>query len=97
MGRPSALRRRRACPPLNAGEVLAHPVVIGEIALGGLRRRENVPAALLDLPFALVAMESEVLGFIDRHALFGPGIGYVDAHLRARAPDRRSETVDERP
>ena len=28
-------------------------------------------------------MDVEVLHFIDRHALFGSGVGYVDAHLLA--------------
>ena len=27
--------------------------------------------------------DAEVLGFIDRHALYGRGVGYVDAHLLA--------------
>jgi hypothetical protein len=39
----------------------------------------------LDLPAALVATDAEVLGFIDRHALFGRGVGYVDIHLLAAA------------
>ena len=68
---------------LEAGEVLAHPFVIGELALGDLRQREIVLEALSDLPCASVAADKEVLHFIDRHALFGRGLGYVDAHLLA--------------
>ncbi len=68
---------------LNAGEVLAHPLVIGEIALGDLRRRQDVVDALLSLPAAVVAADPEVLLYIDRYALFGRGVGYVDAHLLA--------------
>jgi predicted nucleic acid-binding protein len=37
------------------------------------------------LPQAIVAEEEEVLRLIDRQALFGRGIGYVDAHLLAAA------------
>jgi predicted nucleic acid-binding protein len=70
---------------LNAGRVLTHPLVIGEIALGNLRQRKAVLADLLDLPPAVVATDAEVLGFIDHHALFGRGVGYVDAHLLAAA------------
>jgi predicted nucleic acid-binding protein len=70
---------------LEAGRVLTHPFVIGELALGALRQRVAVMTALLDLPSAIVATEAEVLAFIDRHALFGRGIGYVDAHLLAAA------------
>ena len=35
---------------LDAGMVLAHPFVIGELALGNLRQREIVLKALADLP-----------------------------------------------
>jgi predicted nucleic acid-binding protein len=67
---------------LETGMVLAHPFVIGELAL---RQREAVLNALSDLPQASVATDAEVLHFIDRHGLFGRGIGYVDVHLLAGA------------
>jgi predicted nucleic acid-binding protein len=70
---------------LDAGMVLAHPFVIGALALGNLRQREIVLKALADLPHANVAMDAEVLHFIERHALSGCGIGYIDAHLLAAA------------
>lgn len=70
---------------LEAGSVLAHPFVIGELALGDLRQREIVLNALSDLPRASVATDAEVLHFIDHHALFGRGVGYVDTHLLAAA------------
>lgn len=68
---------------LEAGMVLAHPFVIGELALGNLRQRETVLHALSELPRANVATDTEVLQFIDRNALGGRGIGYVDVHLLA--------------
>lgn len=70
---------------LTAGQALTHPFVIGELALGSLRQREAILAALKGLPQAVVAGDDEVLDFIDRHALSGIGIGYVDAHLLASA------------
>ena len=70
---------------LDAGLVLVHPSVIGELALGNLRQREIVLNARADLPPARVATDAEVLHFIERHALFGQGIGYVGAHLLAAA------------
>ena len=70
---------------LNGGEVLAHPFVIGELALGNLRPREPFLSDLRDLPQAIVAKDEEVLRMINRQALFGRGIGYVDAHLLAAA------------
>jgi hypothetical protein len=70
---------------LNGGEVLAHPFVIGELALGNLLPRDPFLSDLRDLPQAIVAEDEEVLRMINRQALFGRGIGYVDAHLLAAA------------
>jgi len=68
---------------LDSGGVLGHRFVTGELALGNLRERDLVLNALRELPQATVASDDEVLHFIDRQALFGLGIGYVDAHLLA--------------
>ena len=68
---------------LEQGQVLSHPFVIGELALGNLKQRDLVLSALLDLPKATVASDEEVLQYIWNRALFGLGIGYVDAHLLA--------------
>ena len=68
---------------LDAGSVLAHAFVIGELALGNLRQRDLVLTTIRDLPQAGVASDGEMLHFIGRYALFGLGIGYVDAHLLA--------------
>lgn len=68
---------------LEAGMVLAHPFVIGELALGNLHQRDIVLMALADLPHAAVATDAEVLHCIERHALSGRGIGYIDTHLLA--------------
>ena len=68
---------------LDTGQVLGHPFVVGELALGNLRQRDLVLSALQDLPQAIVATHDEVLRFIERQSLYGAGIGYVDAHLLA--------------
>jgi predicted nucleic acid-binding protein len=68
---------------LDAGRVLVHPFVIGELALGHLRQRRMVLNSLRDLPQADIATDQEVLTFIEGHALAGLGIGYVDGHLLA--------------
>ena len=70
---------------LEKGEVLIHPWVIGEIACGNLRNRNQVLELLQGLPAAVVASDSEVLLLIERSNLMGRGIGYVDAHLLAAA------------
>jgi predicted nucleic acid-binding protein len=68
---------------LERGEVLGHPFVVGEIALGDLRQRESILRALFRLPSAAVATHAEVLHFIEAAALFARGVGYVDVHLLA--------------
>jgi|GEM_PF-964193 len=69
---------------LDRGQVAIHPSVTGELALGYLEPRESILRALEDLPQTSIATEQEVLQLIDSYALFGTGIGYVDAHLWRR-------------
>lgn len=68
---------------LERGSVVMHPFVVGEIACGSLTHRASIIELLCELPAAAVAESEEVLGFIERHALHGKGIGYVDVHLLA--------------
>jgi predicted nucleic acid-binding protein len=68
---------------LDKGRVLGHACVLGELALGNLHQRALVLGAVADLPLALAATDAEVQDFIDRHALAGTGVGYIDAHLLA--------------
>ena len=68
---------------LAAEEVLCHPFVIGQLALGHLQPRDAVLNALQSLPQAVMAANEDVLDLINRVPLFGRGIGYVDAHLLA--------------
>lgn len=68
---------------LNAGEVVMHPFVIGELALGNLRQRDVILDTLNNMPRAKIATNEEVLTFINQSKLYGLGIGYIDAHLLA--------------
>jgi len=84
---------------LEAGQVLTHPFVIGELACGNLKNRAQVLALLRQLPSTPVATDNEALGFIERHFLMGRGVGYVDIHLLAAvalAPGTRLWTRDKR-
>jgi len=63
--------------------ILAHPAVIGEVALGNLRNRDVVMRAVSRLPRAATATDHEVMALIAQRDLFGLGIGWVDAHLLA--------------
>lgn len=68
---------------LEHGEVLGHPWVRGELALGRLSHRQEVLELLADLPQATVATTDEVMALIDARELPGSGIGFVDVHLLA--------------
>lgn len=68
---------------LDAGQVLMHPFVIGELALGGLYRYPEAMNDVEKLPSAVVADDREVLHLIATVDLANSGIGYADAHLLA--------------
>jgi predicted nucleic acid-binding protein len=82
---------------LDRGRILIHPWIIGELALGLLQNRTALLTTLADLPTALTASDTEVLGLIERHTL--AGIVYIDAHLLASTlltPDAALWTRDRR-
>ena len=84
---------------LEEGDVATHPFIIGELASGHIRNRREVFDLLRALPHAPVAVDTEVLTMIDRHRLWGRGLGFVDAHLLASAmlgEDIRFWTRDQR-
>jgi predicted nucleic acid-binding protein len=68
---------------LDERQVLSHSFVIGELAMGSFKQRDVLLQGLRDLPRANVAFDDEVLQFVSGQALFGMGIGYIDAHLLA--------------
>jgi predicted nucleic acid-binding protein len=63
--------------------VLSHSFVRCELALGNLRQRETILSALDNLPQASLVFNDEVNYFVEKNALYGLGIGLVDAHLLA--------------
>jgi len=66
---------------LLGGEVITHPFVIGELALGGLSAQSEAGRLITELPGAVVAQHGEVMQTIKSRALARRGIGYIDAHL----------------
>jgi predicted nucleic acid-binding protein len=68
---------------LESNWVLGHPFIRGELALGNLSKRSIILKALDNLPQAPAAFHDEINVFIENHALFGLGIGFIDAHLLA--------------
>lgn len=65
--------------------VLCHPFVIGELACGNLKNRQEIFSLLQSLPQAPQAENDEVLHFIEENRLMGKGLGWVDVHLLASA------------
>ena len=70
---------------LTTGQAATHPFVIGELACGHLTHRAEILRLLSELPAVTVASHEEVLHLIERHRLYGKGLGWVDAHLLASA------------
>lgn len=68
---------------LDRNQILIHPLVIGELAMGNLRNRESIISMLRDLPSAVVATDAEVHAYVAHNRLFGRGVGFMDAHLLA--------------
>jgi predicted nucleic acid-binding protein len=72
------LRRR-----LDQGQVVIHPFIIAELALGSLKDRKQTLALLDLLPKVRVARMSELRMMIEARRLYNLGIGLTDAHLIA--------------
>ena len=70
---------------LNEGEVATHPFIIGELACGGIKNREEILSLLQALPSSTTIELDEYLHFVSSHHLIGKGIGFVDIHILASA------------
>jgi predicted nucleic acid-binding protein len=68
---------------LNNGQVLCHPLVVGELACGNLKQRSEILSLLRALPSAVVAEHNEVIDLIENKRLMGKGLGFIDMHLIA--------------
>jgi predicted nucleic acid-binding protein len=68
---------------LNQGNVVIHPFVIAELAVGSLRERSRMLGLLDLLPQVRVAQLNEVRLTIEARRLYNLGIGLTDAHLIA--------------
>ena len=66
-------------------EVVCHPFVVGELACGNLKNRDEILGLLSTLPQARIAQNKEVLHLVENERLFGKGLGWIGAHLLASA------------
>lgn len=65
--------------------VCCHAFVVGEVACGALRNRDEVLSLLSALPRLETLEHDEVLAFQERRGLSGIGIGWIDTHLLGAA------------
>lgn len=79
------LRDEQLAGLLDAGLVVTHPMVIGELALGTLRDRSTVLGLLAQLSPVQTAYAEDVLALVEARRLHGQGLSLVDAHLLASA------------
>jgi len=68
---------------LDQGQIVIHPFIIAELALGSLKDRAKTLALLDQLPQVRVARLSELRTMIEARGLYNLGIGLTDAHLIA--------------
>ena len=68
---------------LDSTEVVCHPLVIGELACGNLKKRKEILTLLAALPMAPEVDYQEALEFIELNKLMGKGIGFIDVLLLA--------------
>jgi len=68
---------------LSQGQIVIHPFIVAELALGSLKDRAKTLALLDLLPQVRVAQLSELRLMIESRRLYSLGIGLTDAHLIA--------------
>jgi len=68
---------------LTRGEIVIHPFIIAELALGSLRERAKTLGLLDSLPQLRMPQLAEVRLMIEARRLYSLGIGLTDAHLIA--------------
>ena len=68
---------------LEAGGVVCHPFIIGELACGGIQNRPEILSLLSALRSTTKAGDDEIPAFIARNDLMGRGLGLIDIHLLA--------------
>jgi predicted nucleic acid-binding protein len=66
-------------------DVLMHPFVLTEIALGSLPDRRMTLRFLRRLVVTKVATQDDVDVLVEEHRLYGSGLDFVDVHLLASA------------
>lgn len=78
---------RKGIPALKTllleADVACHPYIVGELACGNIKNRDEFLTLLQALPMLPVVTQEEFMHFLDSNKLMGTGIGFVDVHLLA--------------
>jgi predicted nucleic acid-binding protein len=70
---------------LEDGEVLSHPLVVGELSMGCLKDRAQTLWSLARLGRPPIATDAETHQMVDARRLWGRGIQWNDARILASA------------
>jgi predicted nucleic acid-binding protein len=68
---------------LQDGQIVMHPFIVAEVALGSLRNRHQTFALMESLWMVRVAHLDEIRKMIEAHSLYSRGLGLTDVHLLA--------------
>lgn len=76
---------RRGSPKLkdllHDEQVLGHSLIVGELACGNIKNRDEILSLLQALPQATEAENHEVLLVLEKKKLFGKGLSWIDICL----------------
>ena len=70
---------------LNGSQVLIHPLIVGELAVGQLKNRSVTMKLLQALPQIDSPGFHECLAFLEWHKLYGAGLSWNDVQLLTAA------------
>ncbi len=70
---------------LEDGEIWCHPIVVGELAMGTLKDRDQTLLYLSNLSRPPIATFSETRQMVEKRELWGKGIQWNDAQILASA------------
>ena len=78
---------------LASGDVLMHPMIVGELACGAMSDRDRQLRLWRCLPMLTEQPHRRVLNIIESKRFMGRGIGFIDAHLLCAALDRKCASL----
>ena len=68
---------------LEQGEISTHSLIIGELHVGNIPKRDAFLSLMSELPRVKEASYNEVIHMINTHNLYSKGVGFFDMHILA--------------